>query len=239
MANPEHLEILNQGVEKWNQWREDHPEIKPDLSEEDIHLTELSGANLSGVDLSAVDCRGADLRRADLSRADLTLARLENADLRGANLSGADIGYANLNDAVLSRANFSGAIIMWTTFGGNDLSSVKGPETVNYMGPSTIGIDTLYQSGGKIPEAFLLGCGVPEQFITFIPSLVGAVEPFQYHSCFISYSTKDEEFAKRLHSQLRKDHPAAYAPRPLLSSNGLRFRSGQRRFAARRHPYRR
>lgn len=60
-----------------------------------------------------------------------------------------------------------------------------------------------YKSRGMIPESFLLGCGVPEQSITFVPSLNGAVEPFQYHSCFISYSTKDEEFARRLHSRLR------------------------------------
>jgi hypothetical protein len=63
--------------------------------------------------------------------------------------------------------------------------------------------DTIYQSGGKIPESFMIGCGLPQQFIDYIPSLIGAVEPFQYRSCFISYSTKDDDFAKRLHSRLR------------------------------------
>ena len=29
MANPEHLEILKQGVEQWNKWREEHPEVRP------------------------------------------------------------------------------------------------------------------------------------------------------------------------------------------------------------------
>ena len=91
----------------------------------------------------------------------------------------------------------------FTTFGDNDLSSVKGLDAVEHRGPSTIGIDTIYRSQGKIPEVFLRGCGVPEEFITFIPSLIGVVEPFQYRSCFISYSTKDEDFAKRLHSRLR------------------------------------
>ena len=33
MANPEHVEILKQGVDVWNRWREENPEIlKPDLS---------------------------------------------------------------------------------------------------------------------------------------------------------------------------------------------------------------
>ena len=40
MANPEHLEILKQGVEQWNKWREEHPDVRPDL-----HDADLYGAN--------------------------------------------------------------------------------------------------------------------------------------------------------------------------------------------------
>ena len=43
MANPEHLEILKQGVEAWNRWLEDNPQ-----------LPDFSGANLSGIDLSTL-----------------------------------------------------------------------------------------------------------------------------------------------------------------------------------------
>ena len=72
------------------------------------------------------------------------------------------------------------------------------------MGPSTVGIDTLFRSGGKIPEAFLRGCGVPETLIVHTyRALVGSLEPIQFYSCFISYSTKDQDFAERLHSRLR------------------------------------
>jgi len=31
MANPEHLEILKRSVKEWNQWRETHPNVRPDL----------------------------------------------------------------------------------------------------------------------------------------------------------------------------------------------------------------
>lgn len=31
MANPEHLAILGQGVEKWNEWRAANPEVAPNL----------------------------------------------------------------------------------------------------------------------------------------------------------------------------------------------------------------
>ena len=94
MANEEHLKILKQGVDAWNQWRKQNPEIVPDLSD-----TDLSRANLKGVQLS-----GAYLVRADLSR-----AQLGKTDLSGANLAGAGLVEANLIEANLSGAHLYGA----------------------------------------------------------------------------------------------------------------------------------
>jgi len=71
--------------------------------------------------------------------------------------------------------------------------------------PSTVGVDTLVKSNGKIPALFLRGCGVPDSWIEYLPSLIGALQPFHFYSCFISYSTKDEEFAKRLHERMRTE----------------------------------
>jgi hypothetical protein len=64
-----------------------------------------------------------------------------------------------------------------------------------------IDISTLYRSQGNIPEVFLRGAGVPEDFIPYIKSLVG--RPFEFYSCFISYSHVDQAFARRLHDQLQ------------------------------------
>ena len=86
--------------------------------------------------------------------------------------------------------------------GNVDLSEAEGLETVVHTGPSTVGIDSIFRSKGKIPEIFLRGAGVPDGFITFMKSLV--VNPMEYSSCFISYSSKDEEFAQRLHTDLQK-----------------------------------
>jgi len=47
---------------------------------------------------------------------------------------------------------------------------------------------------------------MPDSFIEYIPALLGAMEPIQFYSCFISYSTKDEAFAKRLHSKMRENN---------------------------------
>jgi hypothetical protein len=63
----------------------------------------------------------------------------------------------------------------------------------------------LFRSGGKIPTEFLRGCGVPDELITYLPSLLGSLQPTQFYSCFISYSTKDEDFAKRLHLRMRDE----------------------------------
>ena len=82
-----------------------------------------------------------------------------------------------------------------------DLSSVKGLETIKHIGPSSIGIDTIYRSQGNIPEIFLRGAGVPENFITYMHSLTG--KGFDYYSCFISHSSKDQVFAERLYADLQ------------------------------------
>ena len=75
------------------------------------------------------------------------------------------------------------------------------------MGPSVIGIETIFLSKGKIPEPFLRGCGVPDDFITFIKSFT--TNPIEFYSCFISYSTKDEDFADRLYADLQNKGCAA------------------------------
>ena len=66
-------------------------------------------------------------------------------------------------------------------------------DSVRHVGPSTIGINTLYRSKGKIPEVFLRGAGVPEPVITNMNSLISAMDPIQFYSLFTSYSTADQD----------------------------------------------
>jgi hypothetical protein len=186
MANEEHLAILRQGVAAWNAWRQEHPDVRPDLREAD-----LTGANLTDANLSVTVLGGANLTGAIGCYADLT----------GADLSGVNLGGANLSGANLSRA-----LLTHTIFMSVDLSAVIGLDTVWHEGPSKIGVDTLYLSHGAIPEVFLRGCGVPDALIEYLPSLLGAMEPIQFYSCFISYSAKDEPFARRLHQQMQAAH---------------------------------
>ncbi len=179
------------------------------LSEAGLRGAYLYGANLNDADLSGAKLSDADLRRTDLIRSNLSGADLRNADVSGTNLFG-----TNLSGAKLSGADVSGAALVYTIFANTDLSGTKGLELCRHEGPSSIGIDTFYRSKGNIPESFLRGCGVPEVFITYARSLVG--QPFEFYSCFISYSSQDQAFAERLHADMRaKDLRCWYAPEDL------------------------
>ncbi|MBI3954056.1 MAG: TIR domain-containing protein, partial [Chloroflexi bacterium] len=118
-------------------------------------------------------------------------ADLRGADLRGANLRGANLRGANLKEAGCG----------FTTFANVDLSETKGLETVRHVGPSTVGIDTIFRSKGRLPEAFLRGCGVPEEWIGYIQSM--AKKPIEYYTCFIAHSAQDQLFCDRLHNDLQ------------------------------------
>jgi uncharacterized protein YjbI with pentapeptide repeats len=230
MADPEHLEILEKGVDHWNKWRNENLETVPNLSAAKLSGAILRGADLRRVDFYMANLVGADLSHANLIEADLietnllktnlTKAELLGANLclvnlKEANLTGADLREANLSRADLANANIEEAILEGTIFAGVDLSQVNGLDTCKHNGPSHIDQLTLMRSG-KLPVVFLRGCGFPDQFIQYLPSLLGSLDPIQFYSCFISYSHRDEEFAKRLYADLQaKGIRCWFAPQDL------------------------
>ena len=200
--------------------------IEADLSGSLMNGANLRGANLRGADLSNVDLDRAVLSDANLSGANLTRANLARVNLTGADLTGAVLTGANLNRAILTRTNltnasfegadfyealfhspdFSGAdlggsIMGYSVFRNCDLGVAQGMDRVRHDAPSTVGIDTLYRSGGKLPEAFLRGVGAPESLMGFQRSLAG--EPFFREDCFISCAAGDSAFAGELLDDLR------------------------------------
>ena len=276
MANQEQLEILKQGVEVWNKWRENNSDVGIDLREtvlDDASLREadLRGVNLAGAnllhvdfwranlreadltvadlrqaDLTEADLRRADLRnarliaanlqqanlqqanlqQADLEQADLTKADLKEADLRlalirfadltGANLKGAHLNVALFMDAYLRETDLTEAILGETVFREIDLSDTIGLEDIRHLGPSTIGIDTIRKSKGKIPVEFLRGCGLSDVEVEYAklydPDLssneidtilyklhdLRVGQAIQISPLFISYSHADSLFVDKI-----------------------------------------
>lgn len=110
MAGAEHLAILKKGVYTWNRWREEHPEIRPDLSNAELDNAELVEINLSLADLSHASLRHSNLSGADLRSAILKWANFEGATLCAARLWDAnfyrsDIRQADFHDSDLRRAH--------------------------------------------------------------------------------------------------------------------------------------
>src|SRR5438067_1203647 len=117
MANPEHLEILRQGVDVWNAWRKDNPSNVPDLS----------GAELEKMELRNADLRGADFTESDLSGVDLNSAVLEQANFQKANLFNvifcfSDLRTTKLKDAFLIATHFSQVNLSGVDFSGVNLT---------------------------------------------------------------------------------------------------------------------
>jgi uncharacterized protein YjbI with pentapeptide repeats len=196
MANQEHLNILAKGVEAWNEWRSRNSTIVPDMVQADLVAHDLCGAQLFKADL-----RGTNLLTANLEGARLVAADLAGAILKGVNLRRADLSGAYLRSLTLEGACLAGTRLRGTTFAGVDFRGARELQAVSHAGPSSIGVDSIYASNGEIPESFLRGCGVPENFIAFAKSLTGAT--LDFYSVFISYSTKDQEFADRIYADLQ------------------------------------
>ena len=208
------------------------------LNGSNLLWTDFQGASLLEAYLDSADFSKADLRRAELTRANLNQANLNEADLSAAKIDGASFRRAKLCGSILAQAivfdadfqeadltgaNLSGCRMGWVRLAGVDLSRCKGLDTVKHLGPSSIDIDSIRLSGGNIPEAFLRGVGVPVPFIANMKSLLAVESPLDFYSCFISYSSKDQDFAERLHADLRsKGVRCWFAPEDLKIGDKLR-----------------
>jgi hypothetical protein len=221
MANPDHLAILKQGVPAWNKWRGDHPKVRGDFKKAsffeaplrmcDFRLCDLRGCNFDHADLKHSSFRRAklggasfhetnlsdvDLADADLSTLDLSVALFAHTNLCNAKLSAAGLWGARFISTQLAGTDFSNAHIGYAQFDDVDLSLAVRLDCIEFRGPCTLGFDTIIRSNNRIPITFLRGCGLPQQLITYLPTLLK--QPIEFYSCFISYSTKNQEFADRV-----------------------------------------
>ncbi len=135
MANPEHLSIFKKGREAWNLWREEHPEIHPDLSGLSAPEADLDGFHFEACDLSRSDLRKCRLRQCCFRESDLFQAYLSETDLSGSDFEAAVLRQADLRNAQgldvnfrkagLNSARLEEAVLEESNFYGADLSQVS------------------------------------------------------------------------------------------------------------------
>ena len=213
---------------------------RADLSKADLSTAFLSGAHFQGAELWAARLRvamlrGAILRDTSLPIADLWGASLMEADLRGANLRGASLWEADLQNADLRGADLCGANLSKTSLWEADLRTARmgytyladvdlhraiGLEEVVHLHRSSLDIDTMRRSKGKIPEGFLRGCGLSDWEIETIklydPDLgrrdvnkvLNRIQAFrtgqrrQDSQLYIAYTAADRGFVDQLEQYL-------------------------------------
>jgi hypothetical protein len=203
---------------------------RANLSKANLNQANLEGANLSKAALNYAELQRSELKRADLREASLLQSNLRGAYLKEANLrfanlsgvdlSGADVWQADLYGADLRNTKFHKALIGDTNFGHSDLSLTPGLEDTIHSGPSNLSIDIFFLSKGRIPEAFLQGCGLRDWEIATIklynPDLsneeisdiqykiydLRAKQALQISPLFVSYSRVDDKFVDKMGHKL-------------------------------------
>jgi uncharacterized protein YjbI with pentapeptide repeats len=198
------------------------------LAKADLTGADLEGARAQGMFAPGINLTDANLRQVEFQNATLQWAILTGARFRRARLTGADLSHAMLNGTRISKteitgANFSKAILYETQFIDLNLSKALNVETMDHRGPSVIDHRTLYRSH-DLSISFLRGAGVPEPFIIQMKSLITAMSPIEFYSCFISYSSKDQDFAERLYADLQgKGVRCWFAAEDLKIGDKLRY----------------
>jgi len=69
MASEAQVQLLSQGVEVWNNWREQHPDESIDLTDAKFRDVDLARCNLSAADLSGADFSSSNLDSAIFRKA--------------------------------------------------------------------------------------------------------------------------------------------------------------------------
>lgn len=226
--NKRHLDQLRSGVEKWNEWRKQNAALKPDLSNAKLNFlatkstldhnnsvferfqkhnfqnVDLSNANLSGAKLWLCELQGANFQNADLQGAEIRRSQLTGADFQGADLRQTQLITCDMTGVQLRNAKFGG-----THLGYTKLQNAKGLDEIQHITESYIDQFSLVHSV-PLPEPFVKACNVSPLTLRMTDMYL-QMRP--YHTCFISYSRRDEAFVGYLREVLTwAGVPSWFAP---------------------------
>jgi uncharacterized protein YjbI with pentapeptide repeats len=126
VADQEHIQVLRQGYEAWNRWREENPNVKPDLSQLDFEtIREICPV---GPDLSWYNLSSADLRMSSIRNTATANTSFENAYMVSADLCFGCFGHCNFRGAKLRLSRIGSAEFVYCDFTGADLAYCTAEE---------------------------------------------------------------------------------------------------------------
>lgn len=185
---------------------------------------DFSESRLASIDAQGSYWRNARMRGVQLS-GDLVGTTMYVVDLGGASVKHCGMPLSELRFLRLSNTEFSpyldrADVNSWTVI-ASDLSGIQGSGSVVHEYPSNIDFQTLQitakallnrSSGVEDLTLFLRGCGLPEEILNVFRSwstsayIAGEAskQTANFFSCFISYSHADQDFARRIHYELRQ-----------------------------------
>ncbi len=200
----DHITIVKKGIAAIAEWRKQNPGKQLDLRYADLSGSDLPNADLRGANLTDANLSKANLQEADLSGASLINAGFSGANLTGTNLRNTDLTKTRFKTTVMSGADLSGAQCGGAVFADVDFSEVLGLEEIECSSHAYIGYETATRSKGKIPNKFLETAFLSKEHIEVVQSL-GTRKTSKVQSCFISYSSHDDAFARKLYNDLQKN----------------------------------
>ncbi|HEX3105233.1 MAG TPA: pentapeptide repeat-containing protein [Terriglobales bacterium] len=175
--NPEHLAVLCEGQEAWNQWRREHPSTEVDLSgvnfndPQKLPKVDFTDVDLSNANLTGITYREGGFMRTNLRRANLRWSNLVDTWFIGSNLTQAilvevKLNMANFGEVKAQRANFAlanlrgaqfvGAKLQYSVFSGADLALADFTDA--NLQHSNLSETTIVQT--NFSNANLNGCSV-------------------------------------------------------------------------------
>ena len=141
MVNSKHVKNLKKGVEKWNKWREENPQISPNLrglnfvkefpNENEIYnLPNFEGCNFSNVDLHGVSLRNGyyincSFDGSTIQYADLVDAYFSSCSFKKTKMRVTKIGSATFYNCKFEDADLSYCSAEETSFSNSKLINTK------------------------------------------------------------------------------------------------------------------
>jgi uncharacterized protein YjbI with pentapeptide repeats len=173
----------------------------------------LAGVGPHGTHEVSAEFIACNLRSSIFSGSKLNICRFDKSDLSHAELNGVSLYRTNLShaklfksvicadfiDASLVGTDFFHTYLLESEFIDTDLSRALNLSKARIFAHITLDHRTLFKSG-ILPKSFYRSCGLPDSLIEYLPSLVE--DAMHVASCFISYSSKDEQFAAKLYADL-------------------------------------